>query len=135
MHRVLKATFLLALGATVLTFAGGQKNRARVLRWLKRPELPEGAVAANVLSKLERLTPHAGAIRTSTEHGCVVLTGDVLTAERGAIVQAVARVRGVDAVIDLMTEHRSAAEMPRHVGFERRSSWPGAGGRRPTSPW
>jgi cell division septation protein DedD len=137
MRRAFKTLALIALGAVVLALAGGQKNRARVLGWLKRTPPPDATVAARVLAKLERITANAEAIQASTEHGCVVLTGDVLTAERSAIVHSVAKIEGVDAVVDLMTEHRSLGDMPRHLRrFERRPSRPGTLGRKPpASPW
>lgn len=59
-----------------------------------------------VREKLDGLTPHATAMHVSGENGCVILTGDVLTDERALIVREVATVEGVDAVVDLLDEHR-----------------------------
>jgi hypothetical protein len=70
-----------------------------------------------VESRLEGLTPGAPAIQVSAEHGCVLLTGDVLTRERGRLVRDVAAVPGVDSVVDLMTERP-----PDEVARARRSA-------------
>jgi uncharacterized membrane protein len=59
-----------------------------------------------VREKLDGLTPHATAMHVTGENGCVILTGDVLTDERALIVREVATVEGVDAVVDLLDEHR-----------------------------
>lgn len=59
-----------------------------------------------VREKLDGLTPHATAMHISDENGCVILTGDVLTDERALIIREVATVEGVDAVVDLLDEHR-----------------------------
>ena len=59
-----------------------------------------------VRDKLEHLTPHARAVSVTGEHGCVVLTGDVLTEERALRVREAATIDGVDSVVDLMSEHK-----------------------------
>jgi hypothetical protein len=120
MRRVLKATVALLLGAAVLALAGGRKNRARVLALLRRPRIPDATVEDRVVAKLERMTGHS-AVHAATEHGCVVLTGHVLTSERGAIVREIAKLRGVDSVVDLMTEHRSSEGIP--VMLRREPRW------------
>jgi uncharacterized membrane protein len=79
---------------------------ARVRRALSRKPVIDNVVEGAAEAALTRLTPHAGAIHLSAEHGCVVLTGDVLTSERARVVREVAGVEGVDSVVDLMTEHR-----------------------------
>src|SRR5262245_26460846 len=59
-----------------------------------------------VREKLDGLTPHATAMSVKGEHGCIILTGDVLTEERALIIREVATVEGVDSVVDLLAEHR-----------------------------
>lgn len=65
-----------------------------------------------VREKLDGLTPHATALHVTGENGCVILTGDVLTDERALIVREAATVEGVDAVVDLLDEHREPDGIP-----------------------
>ncbi len=45
-----------------------------------------------------------GVHASSVEHGCVVLMGAIAPQDRAQLVKRVAKLRGVDAVMDLMTE-------------------------------
>jgi len=65
-----------------------------------------------VREKLDGLTPHADALHVTGDNGCVILTGDVLTAERALIVREAATVDGVDAVVDLLDEHLEPDGIP-----------------------
>lgn len=48
-------------------------------------------------------------VHARADRGCVVLSGTVGTEDRADVVQDVARVRGVDSIIDLMSERMSRA--------------------------
>jgi hypothetical protein len=68
-------------------------------------------------------------IAATVEHGCVTLAGATTTVERGRVVRAVARVRGVDSVVDLLQEQNDVAprapEPHRHIRAVR-AGWPSA---------
>lgn len=77
----------------------------RTLLDLVRPApVSDETVEARVRRKLARTAAHPQNITVSIEHGCVDLRGPVETRERARIVKAIATVRGVDSVVDLMTE-------------------------------
>jgi hypothetical protein len=99
MKKVLRA----ALG-----FAAGALALALLARLRPRPVRDE-TVAVHVRRKLARTARDPAAIRVMVEHGCVDLRGPVETRERARIVRAVARVHGVDSVLDLMTEPKPRA--------------------------
>ena len=113
MRSALRAFLGFAAGAFVLGALerlarrrlGGSAVGARALLARLRPKpVADDTVEVRVRRKLARTACHPDAIRVTIEHGCVDLRGPVETRERARIVQAVARVRGVDAVLDLMTE-------------------------------
>ncbi|MCL2725403.1 MAG: BON domain-containing protein [Polyangiaceae bacterium] len=81
----------------------GSQRFTRILHAFDLRPVPDAAVEGRVQSCLRRAAPRTE-ISATTEHGCVMLTGDVATRERAGIVKRVARVRGVDSVIDLMHE-------------------------------
>jgi osmotically-inducible protein OsmY len=118
MTKVLRAVLGLAAGAMVLVLLEkvarqrqpGASVAARALLSRLRPRpVDDETVAVRVRRKLARTARDPDAIRVTIEHGCVDLRGRVATRERARIVQAVARVRGVDSVIDLMTEPKPDA--------------------------
>lgn len=112
MKALVRAALALAAGAVVvaalerLTRSGrGKADFVRALVARMRPApVGDGTVALRVRRRLARTALEPAAIRVRIEHGCVDLRGRVGTRERARIVRAVARVRGVDSVIDLMTE-------------------------------
>ena len=114
MTRGLRAFIGFALGAFVLSAleriarrrrGGSASGGARALLARLRPKpVGDETVEVRVRRKLARNASDPDAIRVTIEHGCVDLRGPVETCERARIVQAVARVRGVDSVLDLMTE-------------------------------
>lgn len=96
-------------GALMLAVdAISRRRRGALLRKLLgviRPlPVDDGTVRARVRSKLEQTAERAASIAISVEHGCVELRGPIGTHERARVVREVARVKGVDAVVDLMTE-------------------------------
>lgn len=78
---------------------------ARALLARVRP-MPVGddTVEVRVRKRLARTASAPASIVVSIEHGCADLRGPVETRERARIVRAVSTVRGVDSVLDLMTE-------------------------------
>jgi osmotically-inducible protein OsmY len=75
-----------------------------ITRVLRPTPTTDEAIHKRVRQKLERSTKHGPSISVAVEHGCVELRGPIETEERGRVVQEIARVKGVDAVVDLMTE-------------------------------
>jgi hypothetical protein len=98
------AVAMLALEA-VSRRKGRRGNAARALLERVRPRpIPDDTIEARVRRKLARTASNPDAITISIEHGCVDLRGPVPTRERAHIVRAISAVRGVDSVVDLMTE-------------------------------
>lgn len=132
---------LLALDAIARRRGAGAGLIARRLLDVLRPlPVSDDTVETRVRNKLARTASEPGAITVSIEHGCVDLRGAVPTQERARIVRAIATVRGVDSVLDLMKEpsptaftlsaaaqlgHPRAAH--RHPAGFRRAVWPPAG--------
>ena len=84
---------------------GGRGEAARaLLARIRPPPITDEAIEARVRRNLARTATFPQAITVSIEHGCVDLRGPVETHERARIVKAVAAIRGVDSVLDLMTE-------------------------------
>lgn len=73
--------------------------------------MSDDAIRSRVRQKLDRVAEHAPALSVTVEHGCVELRGPVETNERARVVRDVARVKGVDAVVDLMTEPERKATL------------------------
>ena len=124
---------LLASGAALLLVDDGARVRSRRVlasarKRLSRKPIVDQELTHEVRAKLEQSTAHANAIRVEVDHACVVLAGHVVTDERARLVRAVSRVAGVDSVVDLMTEHPSAADFPpvsqAPTSLRVRSEWP-----------
>lgn len=81
----------------------GARARALVARLRPKP-VADDTVELRVRKRLARTASAPEAITVSVEHGCADLRGLVETRERARIVRAVSTVRGVDSVLDLMTE-------------------------------
>lgn len=114
MRTALQTLLGIAGGATAMILIDGHATRAvaRMRRLLAPAPERHATVQSMVRGKLDGLTPHAGAIHVGDDHGCITLTGDVLTEERALIVREVAAVPGVDSVVDLLTEHRAPDDIP-----------------------
>jgi hypothetical protein len=113
MKRVLRAMLAFAAGGAVLLVLeaigrrkGGHAGAgARALLARVRPKpVDDDTVEVRVRKRLARTASDPAAITVSIEHGCADLRGPVETRERARIVRAVSTVRGVDSVLDLMTE-------------------------------
>ncbi len=81
----------------------GAGARALLARVRPKP-VTDDTVEALVRKRLARTASDPASIIVSIEHGCADLRGPVETRERARIVRAVSTVRGVDSVLDLMTE-------------------------------
>jgi hypothetical protein len=112
MRSVTRSVLVFAAGAVAMLALeaisarrGGFSRFARKLLEMIRPEpVADQTLEARVRRKLARTARNPEAITVSIEHGCVDLRGPVETRERARIVRAISRVRGVDAILDLMTE-------------------------------
>lgn len=85
------------------------QTAGRIVKVLRPKTRPDGDVAELVRGKLPLLASEPQDIAVEVEHGCVVLRGAVSARERAHLVRAVAIVRGVDSVIDLLHERESGA--------------------------
>jgi osmotically-inducible protein OsmY len=92
----------LVLWVAVLGAAGASALRAKRQRLDVRVRMQLARSALN---------PDAICVRTPGK-GTVVLTGDVLAAERPSVMQAASCVRGVRNVEDRLTVHHNAQGMP-----------------------
>lgn len=101
----------------------------RVARRLRPRPLTDGDVEARVRGVLR--SPAREHVHARADRGCVVLSGAIGTVDRSDVVHDVARIPGVDSVIDLMSErvsvvsHRepvaeavAPAARPRLLGFD-----------------
>ena len=114
---VLRAVLAFAAGGAVLLVLesvgrrkgghAGAGARALLARMRPRP-VTDDTVALRVRKRLARSASDPAAIVVAIEHGCADLRGPVETRERARIVRAVSTVRGVDSVLDLMTERAPA---------------------------
>ncbi len=73
--------------------------------------------AARVRTMLDWVARTPALIAVTVEHGCVELRGPIATDERARVIRDVARVKGVDAVVDLLTEPErdDTVELHTHV--------------------
>jgi len=85
------------------------KSLRSVTAALRPAPVTDEAIRERVRAKLGRLAAHSRSITVMVEHGCVELRGPIETRERARVVRAVAKLKGVDAVVDLMTEPEAGA--------------------------
>jgi hypothetical protein len=118
MKRVLRTVLAFAAGGAVLLVLegiarrrGGLAGRSvrKLLARVRPKPVDDDTVVARVRRKLARTATAPQALTVAIEHGCVDLRGPVETRERARIVRAVSTVRGVDSVLDLMTEPMARA--------------------------
>jgi hypothetical protein len=121
MRRSIKTSLALLASGAALFFVDGRTRRgsrrmlAGARRLVSRRPVVDAVLTKEVRAKLDDVTDHAKAIRAEVDHGCVVLSGDVLTNERGRLVRAVSNVPSVDSVVDVMKEHEDPDELPSSV--------------------
>jgi hypothetical protein len=121
MRRSIKTSLALVASGAALLFvdgrarSGSRRMLAGARRLVVRRPVVDAVVTKEVRAKLDDVTDHAKSIRTEVDHGCVVLSGDVLTNERGRLVREISNVPSVDSVVDLMKEHEDPDELPSSV--------------------
>ncbi len=77
-----------------------------------RPRVPRDETTHELVrAKLALVSTRPEAIRVLVDRACVVLTGPVPTSERPRIVRSLARVRGVDSIVDLLSEEPDTEEV------------------------
>jgi hypothetical protein len=113
MKRVLRTVLAFAAGGTVLLALEAMARRRgglagpsvrKLLARIRPKPVDDETVETRVRRRLARTASAPEALTVKIEHGCVDLRGPVDTRERARIVRAVSTVRGVDSVLDLMTE-------------------------------
>ena len=102
---------------TASAVAEDLRNRARGVAVRARSSedygpVDDAVVLARVRSAIGRVTTHPGAIAVSTINGVVELNGPVLAREYDDVMRTVESVRGVAAVIDHLTQHEDASNVP-----------------------
>jgi hypothetical protein len=80
------------------------RSAERVLDHLRPKPIPDTQTHELVRAKLVLVCAHPERIAVGVEHGCVTLAGAIATHERARAVRAIAKVRGVDSVVDLLHE-------------------------------
>jgi hypothetical protein len=100
------------------------RSAERVLVHL-RPRPQEDLVTHELVrGKLALVCARPERIAVAVEHGCVTLAGVIATDERGRVVRALARVRGVDSVVDLMREEHDQPATGERASRARHGAWP-----------
>lgn len=121
-HAMRGAERLAGTGARDLSHRG-RGLLAEVGAAFRRDPADDEVVAERVRARLGRLTPHAHAIRVAVRRGEVELRGPVLMgAEAHAVVEGVARVRGVRGVADRMERHAEGDAVPALQGGGERAA-------------
>lgn len=85
------------------------KSLRKATAALRPAPVTDEAIRERVRTKLDRMASRAPSITVMVEHGCVELRGPIETRERARVVRAIAKLKGVDAVVDLMTEPEAGA--------------------------
>lgn len=93
------------------------QNRARGVAARLREEddaglVDDAVVEARVRTAIGRVSTHAGAIAAAVVGGIVELNGPVLAWEHDAVIDAVVNTRGVLDVVNHLTQHESAHDIP-----------------------
>lgn len=105
------------------TTARDVANRAHALnigRMFKTEEATDDVVVARVRSKLGRVVSHPSAIEVSADQGQVTLSGPILQHEVNDLLNAVAKVPGVEHVENRLKEHKQAGDVPSLQGGRQR---------------
>ena len=114
-----------ATGEIVDTTMRDLANRTRGFVFETRGWLSEGVVddarlLKRVRARLGRATSHPRAIDVAVQEGQVILRGPILAAEVQDLLSTVARVRGVQSVLNELDAHDSAEHVPALQGGTRR---------------
>jgi uncharacterized membrane protein len=101
------------IGATRRDLANRAEGLAAVARRQLQSDRPDDVVVVGrVRAELGRVVSHPGAVEATSEQGRVTLRGPVLAREADAVIARVARVRGVDEVVDQLERHASDDDVP-----------------------
>jgi|GEM_PF-2121322 len=108
MSRVLRKAFsFVAAGAFLIVLERVSRRSGamrRLLAKVRPTPVTDASVEGRVRAQLQRAATRPELIQVSVEHGCVELRGPIETRERAQLVQELSRLRGVDAIVDLLTE-------------------------------
>jgi hypothetical protein len=86
---------------------------------LGHEEVDDWRLVERVRARLGRVVSHPRAIDVHVSNGAVTLIGPILAGEVDRVVSAVASVRGVEAVLNELEPHESAAGVPSLQGGGR----------------
>lgn len=118
-------------GGAATGFMQDLRNRATGvasrLRGRRDDPHDDRVIEARVRAAIGRVATHPGAIALASVDGIVELNGPVFAREHDEIIRAVQRTAGVLAVIDRMSQHEGAANVPGLQGEvpmrERSNRW------------
>jgi hypothetical protein len=88
--------------------------------WLSEGSVDDARLLKRVRARLGRATSHPRAIDVAVQEGQVILRGPILAAEVQDLLSTVARVRGVQSVLNELDAHDSAEHVPALQGGIRR---------------
>ena len=88
--------------------------------WLTEGEVDDARLLKRVRARLGRATSHPRAIDVAVQEGQVILRGPILAAEVQDLLSAVARVRGVQSVLNELDAHDSGEHVSALQGGTRR---------------
>ena len=89
--------------------------------WLTEGEVDDSRLLTRVRARLGRATSHPHAIEAAVQDGQVTLRGPILASEVQGLLSAIARVRGVQSVLNELEAHDTAENVPALQGKGRRS--------------
>jgi uncharacterized membrane protein len=117
--------YLLEPGAGRRRYHRARGVMAEVTRLLSRLPLPDDVLEGRVRARLAALSSHPHALRVRADRGQVLVNGPILTREAHRLVRAVSEIPGVEAVVNELDIHDTAAGFPadRRSGRDRRA-WP-----------
>jgi uncharacterized membrane protein len=81
---------------------------AATMSRLRGEAVDDDVLVARVRAKLGRYCAHAHAVEVSADEGTVTLSGPILAAEAGPVLDAIRRVPGVGAISDRLDRHEEA---------------------------
>jgi hypothetical protein len=90
--------------------------------WLTERDVDDSRLLKRVRARLGRATSHPHAIRAAVQDGQVTLRGPILASEVQGLLSAIARVRGVQSVLNELEAHDTAEDVPALQGQGRRPS-------------
>lgn len=118
-----------ATGEIVDTTVRDLANRTRgfvceTRGWLSEGTVDDARLLKRVRARLGRAVSHPRAIQVAVQEGQVILRGPIFAAEVQGLLSAIARVRGVQSVLNQLDAHDSAENVPALQGSDRRVGQP-----------